>query len=97
KLRAHVREYGEDSAVIVVALRKVELCEDRGHVLLDGAFSDHESLADSLVRAALRDECEHFAFARCQGVEWIVGATPLGQEPRDDLWVERRASVGEAA
>jgi hypothetical protein len=39
--------------VVVVALVQVELHEGRGHVLLHGAFGDHEPLADALVRASL--------------------------------------------
>src|SRR5215207_959344 len=91
QLGAHVREDGEDAAVVVLARGKVQLVEDHAHVFLDGVLGDDEPLADRLVRAALGDQLEHLALARRQRSE--RARFRVCQQPRDDLRIEGGAAA----
>src|ERR1700733_4652966 len=52
-----------DAAAHILGLGKVELGEDRVHVLLDGSFGEHERLGDRAVALAARDLGEQLALA----------------------------------
>src|SRR5689334_17128516 len=54
--RSEVGEHRQDAAVIVVGGGEVELAEDVGHVLLDGAERNHQLARDGGVGPALGDE-----------------------------------------
>jgi hypothetical protein len=61
--------------VAFAARRQLELREDPGHVLLDGAFGDHQLLGDRRVGAALGHQPEHLALARRQLLQRVLAAT----------------------
>ena len=71
-----------------------KLLEDAGDVLLDGAFRDRELIGDRQVRPPFGHQLEHFALARGEVAEWVTTGSPA-DELRDDLRVERRASIGD--
>src|SRR4051794_37924355 len=56
RLRAQVREQGQDRGVVVLPRREVELREDRRGVLAHRALGEPEPVPDALVRAALGDQ-----------------------------------------
>ena len=65
-------------------------------MLLDRADGQHELARDRAVGAALGDQAQHLALARGEAVERAVGALAR-EQLGDDLGVERRAAVGDAA
>ncbi len=64
-------------------------------MLLDRADREHEGLRDPRVRTALGHEPEHLELARRQPLERPV--SPAREELRDDLGIERGASLGDPA
>src|SRR5262249_58952044 len=85
---------GEDAAVVVLAVRKPELAEDRLHVALDGPRAEEEALADRTVRAAFGDQREDLPLAVGEIVEGR--AAMAADEHLDHLRVERRPAGGHA-
>jgi hypothetical protein len=90
-----VRQHGEGAAVVVLCRGETELVEDRARARLHGSLSDGEPLADRLVRAALGDQLEHGALTWRQRSEWRP-LLRIGQQPGDDLRIERGAAAGHA-
>jgi signal transduction histidine kinase len=64
----------EHPAVLVLALRQVELHEDAADVLLDRALGDEDPVRDPRVGRALGHQGQHLALARRQDVERVVAA-----------------------
>src|SRR4029453_1207856 len=91
---AEQREHGKDAAIVVLAVRQIELAEDRLDVALDGARAEKELLADRAVRAALGDEREDVALAVGQLLERRAAAAT--DERLHDLRVERGSARGDA-
>ena len=90
-----VAQDGEHAAVRLVGRRHVELAEDVGHVLLDGALGDHERRGDRAVRAALGHQ-RRAPRSRAGRARRAGPAAGAHQQLRDDLGVERGAAGGHA-
>ncbi len=73
-----------------------EFGEDAGDVCLDGPFGQPEPARDAAVGAALRHEREHLALPWGKRGQ-LIGRAERAQEQRDDLRVECRAAIRDAA
>jgi len=89
-------EHAEDASMVFFVSTDAELGEDARDVPLDGAFGEPEPACDAPVGAALRHEREYLALPRGE-LGQLVGRAERAQKQRDDLRVERRAAVGDAA
>src|SRR6201991_3266218 len=87
-------DYREDPAMIVVGVREAEFGKDVSYVFLHRALGDPQLTADSGVRAPLRHECQHLAFARTQRVERVVPPAN-GYQLLDECGVHDRAAFGD--
>src|SRR6185437_4206700 len=75
--RSEVGEDRQNAAVVIVGGGKIELSEDIGHVLLDGAEADHKLARDGGVGPALSNERERLALARGELGERVLAAAGL--------------------
>ena len=89
-------QHGEHPAVVAVGGRQVELGEDVGDVLLDGAVADDQRGGDGGVGAALGHEPQHLALAGRQPAERVAAAA-AGEQLGDDLGVEGGAALAHPA
>src|SRR3954453_16273572 len=82
--------------MVVLGRGKLELPEDGGDVLLNGAVRDDERFGDRVIRASFGHQPQDFALTGRHTFERI-GAPPAAEEPRYDLRVERGPPFGDPA
>src|SRR4051794_41916692 len=92
ELRAQVRENRQHAAVIVLAVRELELAEDFAGVLLRRALGGREEVRDAEARAALRHRAEALALPRPE-LSKPGSATGRNPEPCDRRGTERGAAT----
>src|SRR3954471_3649292 len=91
-------EHRQHAAVVVVGRRQIELAEDVGDVLLHGARRDDHRTGDRRVGTTLGHQREHLVLARRQRPQRaLVPGVAVAHQLLDDLAVQRRAAVGDAA
>jgi hypothetical protein len=80
-------EHGEDASVVGGNCRQVQLGEDGGDVLLDGAGCKVQVKGDRLVGTSFCESAEDFSFACAEPAESCVDSRS-GEQLLDDFGVE---------
>src|SRR5213593_2858327 len=93
---AQVREHCEDPAMIFVRGLELQLLEDAVDVTLDGLGTERKGVTDRGVRASLRHELQHLAFALGEVADEVPMST-ADHQLRDHLRIDGRSTRGNAS
>src|SRR6266511_6131176 len=73
------RKDGKHTAMVILSGRQMQFRENAAHVLLNGAFTDPETIGDAAVAAPLPHQRQHLSLSGSQLGERIV-LSPLGDQ-----------------